>query len=293
MALSGNGTTMDRRTLLTAIAVGGGAILAGCLEDDPVDQNDADDSGGDERSDDGETNTWVADVPEPTGDCGIAASSIREYLIEDPATAEGADPHCMQGARPSIVVENARESSLSATVEIDSAAYERTVELESGERHVDSGAFEVDESVTGSVTIGDETHSVAWDAWSCYRHAIVIDESDVVAGWIEPLSGVGDIEHDCYAGAEAILAVGNEGDSREVRIYVTDHCDETTDEKTIDIEADGRVRIEDSLVAGGLYDVTVETADGEWERYSFDEECWGIEAIVDDGGVDIRPIDID
>lgn len=280
---------MNRRTLLSAVAAGGGAVLAGCLADRNG-SDGADGSGGTDESNgtDGPTLPSPAE-PTTTGDCGPADAPLSSLLGD-----ETGDPgFCFEGARPDLAIANERDESVTANVRID--ALDASYELEPGERVVERRAFEAaaDREATVMLEGSDETFAGRWDARSCYRHGLAVTDDGLEIGWIEPLRGPGDTQHDCYPGTGARLEVGNLGGIRTVTVIVEDRCAGTKTEETIELEK-GRETIEDALVNGGNYDVTVDVHDGGEASYEFREGCWGVSAQVEeDGSVRITSIGID
>lgn len=270
---------MKRRALLATAALGGGAILGGCLDE----AGESDDGNGSEppTGSSGET---------PAGDCGPAADPLSELLGDDSGDLDA----CFEGATPDLVVENGRGDALAATVAVDDV-FEESYDLEPGERAIERGPFEAAAGLEVTVTLEDGIElTESWDERSCYRHGVAITDDGLEVGWVEPLQGPGDTQHDCYPGSDAPLEVGNVGEPRTVTVTIEDRCAGTSTTETLELEADDGDRLDGLLESGGVYDVTVDVEGGEAETYEFHEGCWGVSALVDeDGGVRIGQLGID
>lgn len=252
---------------------------AGCLESVPPT--------------DGATETPVGRTPsEPEDpDCGPAELSVSELLSDDPG-----DPGpCFEGATPSFAVENEREEAVELDLELEAATtFEATYSLAPGERAVESRAFETAPDVAGTVTVDDETRTVSWPERSCHRYGVALLPDGVEIGWIEPLSGPGDTQHDCYPWADVPLEIGSAGVDRTITATVVDRCSSETTTETVSVAADERERIEDVLTSGGVYDVTIDVDDGDERTHTFRELCWGVVAGVgEDGEILLEQIPID
>lgn len=235
-----------------------------------------------------------SDASVPDGDCGATTLSVSERL-----TADHGDPpvHYVDSrTTPSLVVQNERPDRVTVTVDIDQRdALTETYTLEPGERVVERSAVRVDWNVTSTVRIeGEGERRVAWPHQSAYRHGIALTLDGLEVGWIPPLDGVGDVQHDCYAGDEAPLQLVSLGDARTVTVDVVDLCTTAETTETVELGADGGESLSNVLTSGGLYDVTVAVEDGPTETYEYREECGGLEAAVDENGnLYIRPLLID
>ena len=295
---------MNRRGLLGTLAgTGAGALLAGCLGDEPNgtgrDENGADSSEDDDsRSDDAETDDGASDddsneIPaEPSGGtCGPADEDLEALLTDDP----GGGPMCPEGMYPTLVIENTRDERIVALVELDGVeTVEAEVELEPGERAVPgrivptTDGLEVTVTVEGDVGDGEpESEGImtgSWKSRSCRRHAILVGDDDIETGYVSPLSGPGDVEHDCYAGDRAGLRIYNEYVERTVTVLIDDRCAGTRRTEEVPLGVGDVESISDGLVSGGVYDVTVLLEDGTSETYEFHEECWGVSAGIDEQG---------
>ncbi|NGM67857.1 hypothetical protein G6M89_02325 [Natronolimnobius sp. AArcel1] len=216
--------------------------------------------------------------------CGPAALSVSDRL-----TSDHGDPpwhYVDSGLTPSVAIQNERAESLTVSVDIDqSDALTETYTLESGERIVERSVLEIDWSVTATVQIeGETTQRVAWPHQSGYRHGIAITPDGLEVGWIPPLDGPGDTQHDCYAGDDAPITLRSRGTARTMTVTVVDRCTDTGTTDTVTVAADGMERLVGVLENGGLYDVTIDAEDGPTETYEFDETCWGLEAGIDEDG---------
>ena len=303
---------MNRRGLLgTLVGTGACALLAGCLGDEPAgtgrDENDTDSSGDDEsRGDDAETGEDTNDddsneIPaEPSGGtCGPADEDLEAILTDDP----GGDPMCPESMYPTLVIENVRDERIVALVTLDGVeTVEEEVELEPGERALPgrivptTDGLEV--TVEGDADDGEpDSEGVMTGSWkfrSCRRHAILVGDDDVETGYVSPLSGPGDVDHDCYAGDRAGLRIYNEYVERTVTVLIDDRCAGTRHTEEVTLGVGDVESISDGLVSGGVYDVTVVLEDGTSETYEFHEECWGVGVGIDeDGEIAIHQMAID
>ncbi|WP_259532850.1 hypothetical protein [Halalkaliarchaeum sp. AArc-CO] len=99
-------------------------------------------------------------------------------------------------------------------MEIEDGELAETYMLEPGERVVKASGFEARSEVSGRVTIdGEERHRLLWPERSCYRHGIALGSEAIETGWVEPLEGPGDTQHDCYAGVDATKPFDEMADS--------------------------------------------------------------------------------
>lgn len=259
---------MNRRQLLATGALALTGPLAGCLgSSEPI--------------------TPSGTVSAPSKDCGPASQPLSARLGDDPG-----DPSpCFEGATPSLVVENERDDEI--TVDIDVAGFTATESLDAGERVVASSAFEAAESLSGTVTVDGERFEVEWPERSCYRHGIAIDDSPEV-GWVEPLRGPGDTQHDCYPATSVPLRVATNGESRTLNVTVTDDCADKRTERTLQLAAGTSERLDGLLESGGRYTITVDVEGGGTESYEFDDACWGVFAgVMADGTIRLGEIGID
>lgn len=272
-------SAMNRRTLLSSVVAGVG-FAAGCLG--------RNDSSQESSGNDG------APKHEPCDSCGAATESLSSQLV-----SEGGTEACFDGAEPSLALENEREESIEAAVEIateedDTPVLTEQYDLEPGERVVEHSALPADGDRVATVTIGDETKRRTWEGTSCYRHGIAVGSDAVEFGLVPPLSGPGDTQHDCYAGDSASIRIDNGARAQSVGLRVVDRCAETTVEETFEMEPNDVERVRDVIVNGGTYDVTVAVEGGGEDTYAFEEECWGLSASVDtDGEVIVRQMMID
>lgn len=270
---------MNRRALLSSVA---GVGFAGCLG-----RSDPSPKPSDDGSSEGEPSV-------PSGSCGVAAKPLSSLLV-----SEGGTEACFDGAEPSLAVENERGGPIEAAVEISHEGagapfLAERYDLAPDERVVERSALPADGDRTATVTIGDETESGSWGGLSCYRHGIVIGPDGIEFGFVAPLSGPGDTQHDCYAGDDASIGIYNGDEAWTVTLRVVDRCEGSTVEETFEMEPNDAESVNGVIVNGGIYDVTVSVEGGGEETYAFEEECWGLSASVDgDGEVDIRRIAID
>ncbi|AGB17077.1 hypothetical protein Halru_2495 [Halovivax ruber XH-70] len=279
---------MNRRTVLAALASGSGAGAAGCLTD------------GDDPDDPGENSTDDPPTEGVSGEtCGPASESLADRLTDEPGDGES----CPSDPEVSLAVENAREEKAAVAVTVntpggeDDPALDERYDLDPGEHVVESSGVPTTGDVTVTVSSDDGTEdewTASWDERSCKRHGIVIDRDGIEVGYVDPLSGPVDTQHDCYAGDGAPIRVANRGQARTVSIIVDDRCSGDRTEAELDIDADDVETVNDALVNGGIFEVTVDPEDGTSDTYDFDEECWGLSVeITDDGAVEIRRTEID
>jgi hypothetical protein len=145
-----------------------------------------------------------------------------------------------------------------------------------------------------TVTIEGETASGSWEGRSCYRHGIAIGPDEVEFSLVEPLSGPGDTQHDCYAGDDASIRIYNGGTERTVSLRVVDQCTGTTTTETFEMAPDDVESVGDAIENGGVYDATVSAEGGGEDTYEFENDCWGVSASIDtDGEVTVRRMAID
>ena len=220
--------------------------------------------------------------PSSSGDCGPAERSVSELL-----TAETGDSsYCPEAAEPSLAVENERDEHHTVTVELSTEeGFTESYTLDPDERAVESTAFRTEAEISGTVRIDDdERYSVTWPDRSCFRHGIALTPDGIEIGWIEPLSGPGDTQHDCYAADTAQLRLISAGKARTVTVTVADRCANSESTKTVELAADEVETSNDTLTNGGMYTLTVDVHDGGSETYDFHETCWGVSALVDEAG---------
>ena len=287
---------MERRELLCGVAAGG-AVLAGCLDaarggSDDDSTAPTDDGPGDGTSENGSgAETTGASA---SGDCAAAVPLSEQLTDEVPD-----DQHvvCSDDREPSLVVANEREEATTVVVEAGEGAKRVEIgplELAPGERSVHSrvvaaGAFdELAATVDGESTTWDPEESGPL----CYRRGAVVTDDGVEFGYIEPLAGPGDAQHDCYAGDPAQIAIYNEDRTAVVELSVSDHCGDDDAEFEIELEPDEVVRKREALTNGGIADVAV-ALDDATASHRFDEECWGLEIGIVDGEPEIQPMAID
>lgn len=269
-----------RRTLLATSGVGLSTSLVGCLH-----------RGGFGRREDETITPSAATATAPPNECGPAALSLSELLGDE----SGEESRCPDGARPSVAIENERTEDVTAAVDITKdGALTESYTLESGERVIEPRAFHATESglfrtaeTRGTVRIeGEPEREVVWPARSCYRHAIAIVPDGLEIGWVEPLSGTGDVDHDCYAGDSALLRIYSLGTSRTIDVTIVDSCAETETTETFEVpeSREESVVTPDLLTNGGVYEITVDVRNGPTKTHSFDEDCRGISVTVDEDG---------
>lgn len=258
---------MRRRDLLAATG-GLAAGLSGCLS------RNGEQAGPDDDLGDG---------------CSPADHPLSERLTDD------AGGRCHDRAEPSLVVANEREEAAAVDLELESGTtYETSLSLAAGERHVEDGPVELTDPLAGTVTVDGDSATVAWPARSCLRHAIAIGPDGVETGWIEPMAGPGDTQHDCYAGDDVALGVWNAGRERTVTITVEDRCTGETRSDTVTAEADGATRTDDLLVRGRDYDLEVSGDGVEPSTHEYVDRCWEPTIRVDaDGAVAVEQVPID
>lgn len=227
----------------------------------------------------------------PDDGCGPAALSLSELFTDE----TGDRSFCFDGATPSLAIENERDETLTVTVDVETdGAITETYTLESGERVVERNAFEAKARLTGTVTVdGEGEQSIEWPERSCYRHGIALTPDGIEIGRIEPLSGPGDTQHDCYPGDGVPLRVRS-ADARTVTVEITDLCTGTNVTETLEPNADETARLDDVLANGGTYTVAVDVEGGQSRTHEFREDCWGVSVAVDgDGTVRVDGIAID
>lgn len=273
----------NRRTLLAAVGTTASLSVAGCLETLASSPS---------RSADGPVVPVARNGTDHVEDnCGPASRSISELLTNQPG-----DPvHCFEGATPSFVIENERSDSVSVDIDLESnTTFVASYELDPNEQVVESNGFEAGESTTGTITVADETWEVDWPRRSCYRYGVSILPETVEIGWVKPISGPGDTQHDCYPGSALPIEIRSAGESRTVDIALVDRCDGTTVEESISIGAGEHDRLDNRLVSGGVYDVSVDIDGGETTAKNFDPICWGVTVrIQKDGKILIGELAID
>lgn len=223
--------------------------------------------------------------------CGSASLTLPERLSN-----EAGDPAaCFDGAEPGLAIENGRDETIDVAIALATETdLPESISLDAGERIVETGAFVADDSVTGTLTVGDEEWELEWTEWSCYRHGVAVFEDDIEIGWIEPIHGPGDTQHDCYPGTSIPLEVGVADEKRTVTVTVVDRCAESDWEETVIVAADDREGFDDVIESGGVYEVSIDVEDGSAEQQEFHDVCWGITASVDeDGEIRLHQIEID
>lgn len=283
---------MNRRRLLAATGVALASPLSGCLNRS---------SGGTGGRNDGPV-TPVGRTPStPDEDgCGSAGPPLSARLTDN----TGDPDFCFDGARPSLAVENERAERLTVTLqldaededgEVDGDGFAETYVLDPGARAVEPAGFEARPGIGGTVHVEDDgAWTVEWPERSCYRYGVALGPNGVEIGWVEPLKGRGDTQHDCYPGTEVPLEIQASGAERTVDVTIHDRCTGATFEDRVQIAADRRERIEDELVSGGVYDVALDVEDGGSGTYEFHDGCWGVVAgIGEDGEVELRQRAID
>lgn len=263
---------MKRRSVLgSSVSGAASALLAGCLGGGLGDLASSDDavspsSGTRSALDDG---------------CGQADHPLAELLTDD----AGDTSQCTDRTRPSFAIENARDETLSVAVSLRGGDdLSETYTLEPGERVVEVSAFAVESDLTGTVTVDGHETTVEWPAQSCLRHAVALTADGVVAGWVDPLAGPGDAQHDCYAGDDAIVSVSTGERPATVTVTATDRCGDTETTETADLLPEDVERFRTLVRNGGVYDVAVDVEEGGSETYAFEDDCWGVAVHVDEGG---------
>ena len=215
----------------------------------------------------------------PPADCGPADQPLSERLTN----VSGNEDACFKGATPSLVIENERDESVDLDVDLgEQFADEYTIAA--GDRRYESNAFEATADIEGRVTIDGDDWELVWADRSCYRYGIAITSEGPVIGWVKPITGPGDTQHDCYPGASIPLTIGSEAGAWTVSATIRDTCSDSTDDRTVTLEDDEHERIDDLLTSGGAYEVTIDVADGETEKISFDAVCWGVTASIRSDG---------
>lgn len=272
---------MNRRTLLAAVPAAATPVV-GCLDDG---------SGGGEAGSDDAVTPSSDDDAEPDDGCGPAAQSLSDLLTRE--TGDPAD--CPDSASTSFALENERDESLEVSVDVEGEdALAGTYALEPGERVVEGSALEPAAEVAGTVTVDGEETAVSWPDRSCYRHGIALTPDGVENGWVEPLQGPGDTQHDCYAGDDALLRVGSVGESRTVAVTVVDRCAGTEVTETFEVDADGSEQARGLLTNGGAYDLEIDVEEGESATHEFADDCWGaVIGVEADGEVRVHGVEID
>lgn len=172
--------------------------------------------------------------------------------------------------------------------------FERSYSLEAGERAIEQEVGPAGDLESVTVTAGDAgSRSGEWAGTACYRHTAVLTGEGLETGYVSPLAGPGDTQHDCYAGDPAPIVLHSET-ARTATVTVVDHCRESVDEETVEFEGDGVARLEDALTNGGRYDVVVEVEDGGAAAAGFHDACWGLSVSIDgDGDVEIGSVEMD
>ncbi|MFC4989876.1 MULTISPECIES: hypothetical protein [Saliphagus] len=263
--------------------------------DSPTEANGTDRTDGADENDGTHGDGDGASVPEPDGNCGPDAEPLSSALLDRVDQNEGV---CHEDLTPSFVVANEREGAVTAAVEITSGEepiFEGSYSLGASERAIeqDVGAAADLESVTVTVE-GDEELSGGWVGTACYRHAAVLTDDGLATGYVSPLAGLGDTQHDCYAGDPVSIRVSNEGSPRTATITVVDHCRESVVEESLPLEDEGVARLEDALTNGGRYDVAVEVEEGGVAVEEFRDACWGLSVSIDgEGEPEIGPVEMD
>lgn len=281
---------MHRRRLLAAVATGSGAVVAGagCLADrfDPARTG----------TDDGRSPGTNAASTSAADECGVGDEPLAALLTDDPGDGDA----CPSDPSPSFAVENDRDEQVRVIVTFgDGGSFERTYDLEPGDRAVEGRGVPTKDGLRATVVVesedGDPDESTAtWDHRSCKRHAVVVSEDGLETGYVDPIAGPIDTQHDCYAGDVVPIRVYNDGATRAVTVRVDDRCAGERVEERLSLEPDDVERVDDAIENGGVFDVTLELADGTAETYRFHEECWGLSASIDaDGAVTIGRLAID
>lgn len=266
---------MNRREILAGVGASLSAPLCGCLSGE---------TSGNGSGSGGDAVTPNEPTPPSDGACSPAERPLSALL-----TDETGDPTaCPDRATPSLAIESERAASITVDVgEDDEGGFSETYELDPDERIVEGRAFDAATDLTGTVSVDGEETAVAWPERSCYRHGIAVTSDGVEIGWIEPLSGPGDTQHDCYAGDEVPVEISLEGEARTVEVTVTDLCADDEATQTLDVVEDGVERIDGLLANGGRYDLEASVDGGNTETYEFREACWGVSIGIDEDG-DLR-----
>lgn len=299
---------MRRRAVLRNASVGLGALAAGC-------------SGLSGTTGDPETTTRTPGEqtsrtsPEPTTTrrslpweepCGAVTRPVSERLLNEP------DPEHEDCNTPSgFVVANERESAVEAWVTVSGNPIEdehdpgmgpenEPYRLDAGERNVvsytDETAFHTAEGTTVTVDVWDETYTETWSGASCYRSAVVIGPDGIEVGWLEPVGGLGDPQHSCYAGDVAGIGLHNERPSESrITVSVERPCLGTSDAVSVSLPGGESYLVDDLLVSGGHYLGTVSLADGPERSFAFPGagNCWGMNVFVtSDADIEIHPVGI-
>ena len=261
---------MKRRALLATTGTALAAPLGGCLAPGP-------DSGS---SDDVLTPSAASASAPPDG-CGPADRPLSALLVDDP----GRQPACYDGAEPAFTAMNERTEPVTLSVALgDDGHFAERYELASGERVVHGRAFDAAPDITGTVTVAGEEWAVRWPERACYHHAVAVTPEGIQIGWLEPIDGPADTQHDCYPGDSASVQVWSSGGSHEVTVTIEDQCAETTDTETFGLSGEESEWLSGVLVSGGTYTVTVSVADGEEDAYAFRDGCGGVAAAIDEAG---------
>lgn len=265
---------MKRRALLAGTSSALSVSAVGCFDNSRT--ND-----GPQTNDGAQNNTETPSVTELSSEYSGACESIGQPLSErlgDPPRTSS----CHDGATPSFTIENEREADVTVTVSIQSLT--ETYTLESGERIVEWHAFEASDDLKGTVEVNGKEKQIGWPDRSCYRHGVAITATDIETGYIEPMRGPGDVQHDCYAGDNALLTVVSRGVERSITVTIGNVCSGEEVIEEFDLPADGIERTNELLTSGGIYLLTAAVDDGESKSYTFHDNCLGVEISVDEGG---------
>lgn len=261
---------MKRRELLATTGLGLATPLGGCLATSPDVGN----------SDDAITPS-TASASAPPDNCGLADQPLSELLVAE----VGQQEYCYDSAEPSFTAMNERTDPITLSVALgDRGHFKESYELESGERVIERRAFDAAPDITGTVTVAGEEWSVRWPDRACYHHAVAVTPEGIQIGWLEPLEGPADTQHDCYPGESASVQVYSSGGSHAATVTIENRCTETTQTETFELSGEDRESLRGVLVSGGMYNVTVSVADGETATHAFYEGCWGVTATIDEAG---------
>lgn len=261
---------MRRRALLATTGITLATPLGGCLATSP-----------DVGSSDDVITPAAASASAPPDNCGPASQPLSEILVAE----VGEQEYCYDSAEPSFTAMNERTAPVTLSVALgEDGHFAERYDLESGERIIERRAFDAAADITGTVTVDGEEWSVRWPDRACYHHAVAVTPDELQIGWLEPIKGPADTQHDCYPGDSASVRVASSGGSHEVTVTIEHLCTETTDTETFELSGEDRESFRGVLMSGGKYDVTVSVADGEEDTYEFHEGCWGVTATIDEAG---------
>ncbi|GAB3040280.1 hypothetical protein GCM10025298_31960 [Natronobiforma cellulositropha] len=223
--------------------------------------------------------------------CGPAAYPLSALLSRERGR-HSRDP-CFDGATTALAVENERDGPVDAAVTVTtssgSTVLERSYRLSAQERRLESNVLDGNETHTATVTIDGESTTASWDGPSCYRHGLAILPEGLAIGYVEPDGGIGDTQYDCYAGDDTVLFLSNDGLARTVAVEVVDDCHGETADRTLEVGAGERARIDGVLEAGGRFTVRIDVAGDRTASFTLSAVCRGVEVRIDeDGTVEAR-----